>query len=320
MSRAEITREPIEVYHANDCVGHSRLEVFRHPDRGPARYHGQYIAKTIPGFQGSTATEFGQALDSLVLEKKRIFKPHPTTYMGKDGNKAAAPLVEKPWNWNANDCKAWREQNKDFVILSPDAGDPDGAPNVDACNFAVQANPIAAALLGAGEAQLSFRYDFGPFRVQVRPDWWNKDGVTLPDGTKLPNYIVDLKSAADADQFERNRRSLGYDRQAALYSELVRMVLADTGGIHLEEVPQIPFFFLVVYKSAPVQAVVTVLDKRDLIDATEQVIGDIRRLKEAYTSGKWPGVPEGIVTLPSLDWRRAKSPDYQPEPAFTVAA
>lgn len=320
MSLSEITREPISAYHANDCVGHSRLEIFRDPDRGPARYHGQFIAKTIPGFQGSSATDFGQALDSLVLEKQRIFKPHPATYMGPESAKKDAPLIEKPWNWNANACKEWRESNRDFIILSPDPTVSESAPNVEACNAAVQANPIAAALLGAGEPQLSFRINFGPFKVQVRPDWWNKDGVALPDGTRLPNYICDLKSAEDAAGFERNRRNLGYDRQAALYSEIVRMTLADQGGIPLEDVPPIPFFFIVVYKSAPVSCVVTVLDRQDLADATEQVIGDIRRLKECYTSGVWPGVPSGIVTLPSLDWKRAKNPDYQPEPAFTAAA
>lgn len=320
MSRAEITRESIEAYHANECVGHSKLETFRDSDRGPARYHGQYIAKTIPGFQGSTATDFGSALDALVLEKKRIFKPHPLTYRGPESTKAGAPLIDKPWNWNANVCKDWRTSNSEFLILSPDGSDPDGAPNVEACNFAVQQNPTAAALLSAGEAQLSFRYDFGKFKLQVRPDWWNPAGITLRNGPALPHYICDLKSAADEAQFQRNRENLGYDRQAALYSEVVRMVLADKGGIPLEDVPAIPFFFIVVYKSAPQQCVVTVLEKQDLVDATEQVIDDIRRLKAAYDTGVWPGVPSGIVTLPSLDWKRRKNADHQPEPAFTVAA
>jgi hypothetical protein len=315
MNLGAITRESIADYHATDCVGHSRLECFRDPDRGPARYHGLYIAKTIAQEPPTAAMDVGQAADALILEKRVDFIAHPPTYLGPESTKKDAPLVQKPWNWNANICKDWAAQQSAKIILSPD-----DAATVNAMAAAVQANPIAAALLSKGDPQLSFRYNFGPFRVQVRPDWWNKDGVALPDGTQLPNYLVDLKTAEDAAQFERNRRAHGYDRQAALYSEIVRMVLADAGGISLDEVAPIPFFFVVVYKTAPVQCVVTVLEKQDLADAIEQVADDIRRLKQCYQTGEWPGVPKGIVTLPSLDWRRAKNPEFQPEPAITFAA
>lgn len=309
MKRGEILRTSIEDYHAADCVSHSRLEIFRDPDRGPARYKGTYIDRTIPPFAGSTVTDFGSAVDALVLEKRRIFVAHPATYQGPASQKKDAPLIDKPWNWNANTCNDWAAaQPKGMLILSPDATKPDSAPNVEACAAAVASNGVAAALLSAGEPQLSFRYDFGRFKVQVRPDWWNKEGVTLPDGTRLPSYLVDLKTTEDAAQFERNRRTLGYDRQAALYSEMVRMVLADVGGVSEEEVPPIPFFFIVVYKEVPVQCVVTVLEKQDLADAIEQVHDDLRRLKRCYETGEWPGVPSGIVTLPSLDWKRAKNP------------
>lgn len=320
MKRGEFLRTSIEEYHAADCVSHSKLETFRDPDRGPARFKGQYIDRTIPGFAGSPVTDFGASVDALLLEKRRIFVAHPTTYQGKESQKANAPLIDKPWNWNANACNDWAAaQPKGTHILSPDPLDPNSAPNVEACCAAVMANPIAAALLTVGEAQLTFRYDFGRFKVQVRPDWWNKDGVTLPDGTRLPSYLVDLKTAEDAAQFERNRRTLGYDRQAALYSEMVRMVLADIGGVGEEDIPPIPFFFIVVYKAAPVQCVVTVLEKQDLTDACEQVHDDIHRLKRCYESGQWPGVPSGIVTMPSLDWKRARNPEFTPEPAYDAA-
>jgi hypothetical protein len=314
MKRGEITRELIAEYHARDCVGHSRLETFRDPDRGPARYHGLYIAKAIAPDNPTAAMDVGQAVDALVLEKKTNFVTHPATYQGKESQKKDAPLVTKPWNWNATACQEWAAQHDGSIILSPNE-----AAVVHAMQAAVQANPTAAALLSAGEPQLSFRYDFGRFKVQVRPDWWNRDGVGLPDGTRLPHYIADLKSADDAAQFERNRRALGYDRQAALYSDIVRMVIAEEGGVPIEDVDPIPFFFIVVYKTAPVQCVVTVLDRLDLETASEQVADDIRRLKGCYETNIWPGVPSGIVTLSSLDWKRAKNPDYIPEPAYAAA-
>lgn len=302
MNLGEITHEDIAAYHARDAVGHSKLETFRDPDRGPARFFGQYIAKTIRGFEGSAATDFGQALDSLVLEKKRVFKPHPTTYVGVDAKTKRE--VVKPWRWGANVTDEWREQNKDFIILSPFSEDKESAPNVESCNLAVQANPVAATLLSRGEPQLSFRYNFGPFRVQVRPDWWNKDGITLPDGTTLPPYIVDLKSAEDMDQFLKNRRALGYSRQAALYREIVRMVMANIGGMPLDEVIAPDFLFAVVFKSAPVECVIFRESDEEIAEATNEVIDDLRRLKKCYAENVWLGSPRGITTLPAI-YRKA---------------
>jgi hypothetical protein len=300
MSLGEIiTGESIDAYHKSGCIGHSLLETFRDSDRGPARFFGQHIAKTIPREPATSAMDIGNAIDALVLEKRTDFIEHPQIYLGPESTKKDAPLTEKPWNWGANTCKAWGAAQTAKIILHPDE-----AALVRQMHAAVQANPVSAALLSKGEAQLTFRYNFGPFKVQVRPDWWNREGITLPDGTTLPPYLVDLKSAEDMGQFLKNRRAYGYGRQAALYREVVRMVLADIGGMPIEEVAPPDFLFCVVFKTAPIECVIFRESEAEIAEATNEVIDDLRRLKKCYAENVWPGSPAGISTLPEL-YRRA---------------
>ena len=117
--------------------------------------------------------------------------------------------------------------------------------------------------------------------------------------------MVDLKTAEDEDRFDHNRRRFGYDRQAALYREIGRQVLAEMRGISVEDVPAPDWYFVVVYKDAPIQCLVLKLDPEDLYEATDQVSSDLRRLKQCYETGDWGELVPGVSTLPRLDkWKR----------------
>ena len=102
------------------------------------------------------------------------------------------------------------------------------------------------------------------------------------------------------------------------------MIIAEQRGISFDDTPDIPFFFIVVYKTPPVQCVVQVLERQDLADAHDQVFDDIRRLKECYRTGEWPGVQQdAIVTMEPLDWQRKKAKNegtFQPEAALQAVA
>ena len=252
----------------------------------------------------------------FLTKRSTDFIAHPRIYLGPESAKKDAPMIEKPWNWNAGACKQWAEQQTAKIVLSPDE-----AARVKAMHDAVFANPMAAALLSKGSAQTSLRYDFGKFKVQARPDWRNTEGITLPGGIQLPHYLCDLKSAEDDAQFQKSRRNYGYDRQNSLYTDIDRMIIAEQRGIKFDDTPHMPFFFIVVYKTAPIQCVVQVLERQDLADAHDQVFDDIRRLKECYRTGEWPGVQQGIVTMEPLDYQRAKAKrdgTFQPEAALTI--
>lgn len=283
-----ITGEEIKTYHATDAVSHSKLETFRDPDRGHARYHGQYIAGTIPRFAGSAATEIGSAVDALVLEKRRIFDALPETYLSEKGE-------TKPFTMAANACKAMRAAIEAQGLIPIKSAD---AELVTRMRDAVFVNHTAASLLTVGSPQVTMRAQLGAFAVQARPDWW------CHADARGKSYIVDLKTAEDMDQFLANRRAFGYSRQAALYREVARLTLASQAGCSVEEIEAPAFYFIVVFKTPPIQAVVFRESDEEIALATEEVTDDLRRLKRCYETNTWPGVPEGINELPKI-WRKA---------------
>lgn len=293
MNLGLIRGEPIASYHATDAVGHGKLETFRDADRGPARYYGQYVAKTIPPREATDAMDIGQALDSLVLEKKTVFDALPLTYMGAESKKAGAPLVEKPWNMNSHTCQAIDASIRARGLIPLHADD---ARLVWQMRDAVMANETAAALLSAGEPQVTMRHQLGRFAVQVRPDWFCEDGQH--------RYLCDLKSAEDMDQFLKNRRAYGYSRQAALYREVARLVLADMGCMPPDLVAAPDFFFIVVFKTAPIQCAVFCDSPAEMEAAKNEVVDDLRYLKRCYETNNWPGVHAGVGELPDI-WRKA---------------
>lgn len=287
MKTGIIRGESIADYHATDCVGHSKLEIFRDADRGPARYRGLYIDKTIPREHATAAIDLGNVVDALVLERKSIFVELPQTYQDEKG-------VEKKFTMASNTCKAIVDGIEARGLIPLKIDDANLAREMF---NAVQANAAIKSLLSAGEPQVTMRAKLGAFSVQVRPDWWNPNG-------ELGAYIVDLKTAEDMAAFLKNRRAFGYDRQAALYREVARLCMAEATGTPIHEVVAPAFFFAVVFKSAPVQAACFQISDEDMAIATDEVTDDLRKIKRAYESNEWPGVADGIVTLPKM-WRAA---------------
>lgn len=279
-----IKGEDIKLYHASDSAGHTKLEVLRDPDRGPLRYFMQYVSKTLPPPAAKSHFDVGSAFDILLLEGEPAFAER-------------VAVLPDDFNGRTNVGKALLEQHRAAgkIVL-----DGDEHRLVLAMMEAVRRNPDFVALLSAGAPQITFRTQFAKFSAQVRPDWWNHEGVTLPSGgPPVGPYIVDVKSAEDLDRFLRNRVDFGYDRQAALYRDVVRMVLADIAGVHPEEIPAPEFFFGVVFKTAPVDAIVFRLSDDDLGTAADEVREDLLLLKRCYERNEWPGSPRGVHTLPT---------------------
>lgn len=306
-----IRGEPIGEYHSQDATSHSRLEVLRDPDRGAARYLGTYILKNIQPFTGSEATDFGSAFDSLLLEGIEVHICEPETYLGPESQKKDAAMIHKPWNNNAKICQEWYEANRGRIVLT--AGQ---IRLLEAMKLAVENNPDAAVLLTperqptperagncGGLAQITFRAKFKWFAVQCRPDMWHPQGLTLSTGKIDSPVIADLKTAEDMAQFEKNRKNFGYDRQAALYRRVCREILADMAGVPVSEIEPPEFFFVVVFKSAPVDSIVFKLTEEDMGIADQECMEDLKFLHARYETGEWPGSLRGVQTLPLL-WRK----------------
>lgn len=72
--------------------------------------------KWINGFErkDTDSTEWGELIDTMVLQPKRMdrYVETPQVYPGGKG-------TFKPWNWNADHCKEWREAQGPRICLKP---------------------------------------------------------------------------------------------------------------------------------------------------------------------------------------------------------
>jgi hypothetical protein len=307
-----LTDEPIADYHAADCTSHSKLEILRDPDRGPARYYLKFIAKVWPAEGKKDHFDVGSAIDALLLEGEAAFRerfeiipPDAPKYPTSTQRHAAKPSPETvkavAW-WNEFEAKT---AHLTTLTVAQER-------NVYAMRDAALANPDFAALISKGAPQVTFRVRFRHFAIQVRPDWYNPEGVILPStGRPTGPYMLDLKSAEDFNRFEQNRREFGYNRQAATYRDVVAMTLAEIGDISTDDVPPFDWYFGTVFKDPPVDAAVFKLSHEDMSEAADEVREDLAILRTCYERNEWPACPRGIHELP-----RQKRWDKKPRPLF----
>lgn len=79
-------------------------------DRCPSRWRAGYKE------DDTDQTRWGSLIDCMVLTPERFsldYAVAPETYKNEKGE-------VKPWNWNANVCKEWREQAGDAEVLKSD--------------------------------------------------------------------------------------------------------------------------------------------------------------------------------------------------------
>jgi hypothetical protein len=144
---------------------------------------------------------FGKCFHSLALEGREDFVQIPDTYTNDKGE-------VKPWNWNANACKAWGDEQGDKTPLK--------VGEVEACR---------------GMADSVFDYLGGKVKGRIEVSLFaDKDGIPLkcrvdllPHDKETP--IVDLKScqSAEPSKFLRSSIELGYHMQAAFALDVARL-------------------------------------------------------------------------------------------------
>jgi hypothetical protein len=274
-----IRGEPIDVYHATDAASHSKLELLRDRDRGTLKYYRRFVAKTAGPLGHADHFDVGSGIDALLLEGDASFANRTWT----------AP---EDFRWQTTEAKALVEAKRKAgkIVLANEEADL-----VFALRAACHRNSTLTALLSQGEPQVTLRHGFERFAVQVRPDWLNQGTVTLPDGSTVGPYMVDLKSAEDLTRFYRFKWP--YLRQAALYREVYRLVTAKEAGISVEEVGAPDWFFAVAFKSQPIAAQVFRPKPDDLAKATEEVVGDLKLLRECHETGNWRPFESGVHEL-----------------------
>jgi hypothetical protein len=268
-------KEPIEAYHSNPAISHSKLELFR---RRPVLYYKRYIAKTLPEQEQSPAFRMGSAVHCAVLETKTYHDRYATKPEGidrrtKEGKAAYAE---------------YEARHAGKTLISSEEQDA-----VDNIYEEISNHPVASQLLGEGLPELTWRTK-GPIALQCRTDWFRESASVLGDGP----LVVDLKTTESLDDeafsnFERSAFKFGYHRQAGFYCSLISEL---TGK------PVTKFAFLVVEKQEPYGIRIFSLSERAIILGQEETVADLKRIKNCLDLGAWPNLAEDVRILHIPKW------------------
>lgn len=296
-----ITDEPIEEYHSSGALSHSCIKFFR--DNFPITYWQKYIGKTLAPEEPKKYFDIGNAAECLIAYGEggfhKKFCIHPATYRAPASAKKDAPIIDKPWNWNANACNEWADVNgTGKTIISPA-----DALLVGKMRDAVFRNPDAVALIKASTPQVTFRARGKSVSVQCRSDFWSHAGCVLPStGEDTGPFDADLKtiealSPSAFKSFDRQADELGYHLAQVFYRFVIRRVLAEIGGTPEDELPFVRRYFIVVDKKENPSCTVYTLPQVMIDEAESVLIGDservglLQRLLGCYESGVWPDAP-----------------------------
>lgn len=283
----------IEQYHAHDAVTNSKLKVFH--DRGPYIFQQMFIAGTLEK-ERTKALDEGAGFDCCVFDGDAEFAGKyvckPSVYPGDK--------EDKPWNMNANYCKAWaaaREAEGKTVL------DSDAFTRFVFMREAMKKNPAIAAIMAQSEAQLTFRMQaqrFGGLEIQARPDLFSARPIDLPEydltSHGLP-FFSDLKTTEDLDDWynhldltnEKNGTPVwkfGYHRQAAMVQWIGHKDIGPTDHFLIVQEKRVPYRNLIVRVAS---------ELREL--GYDEIMADLENYNACRVANKWPGPPQKVLTI-----------------------
>lgn len=248
----ELIHEPWEHYHAKraEYVTAHSLATFR---RCPLEFHLERTGALAK--PDSPEMAFGRACHTLILEGEAALQEQYAI---------GAPINPKTQKAYGRDTKAYAdwlfEQNKPAISTEELA-------LATAMRDSVQAHDLACALLSDGEPEGVLRGEWHGVKVQSRLDWYNPAAG-----------IVDLKTCADLDRFDKDARNFGYGEQVGgFYYGL---------GWELELEPEAASI-IAVERRAPYRVGVWQLTEQSLRGYVEIVEGALRQLAVAQETGKW---------------------------------
>lgn len=238
--------------------------------KSPRHYAASFDPER-PDAAPSDALRRGSLLHTLVLE------PHAFAFRYR---------IKPPgMNFSTKKGMAWRDETPDGVEIISDAEHK--AATRQARNLRML--PEVAALLGAGQAEVSFFWRDPETGVHCkgRADWVFR----TPAGT----ILLDLKTTEDAtpEAFARSCARYGYHRQAAWYSDGWTLATGE---------PVLGFVFGAVESAWPHDAVPYMLDDEAMTRARAQISELLALHAACEASGEWPGISNQITTLNLPAW------------------
>ena len=184
--------------------------------RNPHRWRAGYREGDM---EDTEATAWGNLIDVLVLDPERYgdkFVVAPEVYPCEPTKKDSR--TEKPWTWNANYCKEWRDEQGDKTIIKTSK-----LEDSDRAIKALATDSIISEVLECSKKQ-----------VMVTAEWHDKPtGLIVPLKILIDlvpdikhelfgQFLGDLKTCRDASQrgFKMAIFQRGYHNQGALYLDV----------------------------------------------------------------------------------------------------
>ena len=273
-----MTTEPIEQYHANAAISHSKLECFR---RRPALFYKKYVAKTLPQSEETNAFRLGSAVHCAILEESTFADRY-----------AVKPDCDRRTKEGKAQFAEWSAHHLGKTFISAEE-----LVQVIAMREAVAAHPIACDLLKTGTPETTWRVTQANAlgALQCRTDWWSAEGCAATEGQP---YVVDIKTVESLDSdafrnFERAAFSYGYHRQAGFYLPLIN-------EIHSKPVAQM--YYVAVEKVEPFGCAVYRLSDDAIARGQDENIEDLIRLKRCHETGVWPNIEPVVHELGLPKW------------------
>lgn len=249
-------------YHRLDALSPSGMGALL---RSPAHYQAQRQAWAASGTK-SKAMRIGTAVHVRVLEPLKV-----------------GWLVQRRPDLNRRTKAGKAEYAEWEAKLHPDAVVLD-AEEYDTARLAAQAvrtdEAIEAARLLVGREEHSILWEIDGVPCKARPDLITDRG-----------FIVDVKTSADASDFERSVAKYGYARQAAW----LQMACA-AAGIESKGV-----VFLVVETAPPYGLRTVTLDSVAMLQGEREVYRALDIYRRCIETGEWPSYPSGLdmISLPT---------------------
>lgn len=215
------------------------------------------------GEDSTKEIEWGTLMDAMLLGGELGISVTPETYEDDKGNK-------KPWNWNANVCKQWRDKQEGLIIVKPDT--------FAKAEYAVKRlrdDKVIASVLNAD------------YQVWVEADYRYSDKSIIPvkgliDIVPKNSFaLADFKTTQTAEprQYGRSIWSFGYHIQAALYLALWNAAAKESRNIFLHVIQE---------SSEPYEVGRRMLDSNWIQIGREKYKAALKLYGQCLESNTWP--------------------------------
>ena len=234
---------------------------------------------------------WGSLVDCLALTPDRFGDTYaltPATYKAPENARKDAQLIDKPWNWNAKDCKAWRAKKENMGL---EVVKRDDLHRAQEAVRALKANDDYAKLMEGAHTQVAVVAEMQEpetgmvVKVKCLLD-------IVPDNA---TQLADLKTMSRMDsprELSSTVHNFGYAYQAALYLDLWNAATGEERGEWVLACQQ---------AEEPYEVVVRQLDPEAVEKGREQYRADITKWCKCVQSGIWPSAFAGMrqIELPA---------------------